>query len=184
MKARFLMLLALLCGGVALRGQGGVSAATQAKLVQNQAAKDNARDSLKAGNQNSAVAQLRSGLKKGDGGDAGDIEVVGALCSLANSLTAELHPAGRDTALLAVSEASKAKGKLPRAEAAYLDAQIGGLYESILGDRNKAREQYQSALAQDATRKDAAEGLRRIARLEALLQEKARENAALRSRGK
>jgi hypothetical protein len=58
---------------------------------------------------------------------------------------------------------------------------LGDLYENNLGNRGKAREQYLQALAIDPKRKDASAGLARLARVDALIQAKARENSDLRA---
>jgi len=110
--------------------------------------------------------------------------VVTALCGIAKSLAAQQHPAAAQTALLAVSEGEKAKMNVSVAERVHLAAQLGELYETTIGDTTRARQQYQAALSLDPLRQDAAQGLWRIARLEALLQAKARESAALRNGGK
>lgn len=154
------------------------------KIAQSENAKDEAATFFKNGDGPAGLAKLQASVKSSPKAPPADVQVVGSLCSIARSMGASQHAQTRNTVLLAVSEAAKAKPRLNRADAAYLDAQIGGLYELILGDGVFARQSYQASLAQDATRKDAKAGLARIDRVEALAQERIRENNELRARGK
>lgn len=145
-------------------------------------AREDATTALKTGNSQAALAKLRGAPR--DGSLKEEVHVVASVALIARALAAELHPATRDTALLAIAEADKAKGRLTSSESAYIEAQVGELYERVLGDTTKAKEFYRLALARDASRKDAEVGLKRIERFEALDAAKARETAELRSRAK
>lgn len=141
-------------------------------------------DAIKAGDDASAVAKLRAGVKRGPRAADEDVQVVGDLCFLARELQGAGHAAGRVAAQLAVTEATKAKGRTSRRDQAYLDVLIGELYETVIGDGDKAKEKYRSALAQDSTRKDAAAGLDRLGYLQTTLRQKQAENEFLRNGGK
>lgn len=177
-------LLAVISQIAIVRAQTDLPVGAPVNLARVQAAKADAATLLKAGDPQSALEKLRSGVRQGRGAASADTQVATSLCGLARSLAAEQHPSAGTAALLAVSEGEKAKAKSPATERAYLSAQLGELYEKAIGDRTKAREQYQAALSLDAGRKDAAQGLKRIARLEALVAEQARESAALRNAAK
>lgn len=143
-----------------------------------------AMDAIKAGDEARALTKLRAGVKRGPRAADEDVQVVGDLCFMARELQGNGHAAGRAVAQLAVAEATKAKGKSAGRDQAYLDALIGDLYETVLGESEKAKEKYRSALAQDPTRKDAAAGLERIGYLQTTLRQKQAEAELLRSGGK
>ncbi len=154
------------------------------KVAQNLSARAAATDLVKSGNSVRALTEIRAGAKRGVAAMMEDTQLVGELCVIAASLGAVQHGTARDAAQLAVNEGAKAKGKVPRREAAYIDAKLGELMEVTNGDVARAQEFYASALALDASRRDADAGLKRLARLEALLRAKETENAILRSGGK
>ena len=181
MNAKLLVTIAILLGATGAPAQGSEPAA---QVTQGISARREATDFMKAGNPQAGLAQLRSAAKQGGAAKPQEVQVVGELCTIARTLTVEKHPSARDTVLLAANEAGSAKAKISRADAADLDAQIGELYERCLGDGVTARQYYNSAVAQDGTRPDASEGLRRLDRFDALVQAKAQENATLRARGK
>jgi hypothetical protein len=183
-KSGWAALAVLSCQLAPLFGQALGSATTQVNLSRDQAAKIDAQNLLKSDNAQGALEALRAGLIKGAGAPSPDVQVVTALCGVARALAAEQHPAAANAALLAAAEGETAKAKAPPADRAYLAAKLGELYESTVGDRTAARQQYQLALTIDARRKDAVDGLRRLARVDALLQAKAQENALLRQAGK
>ena len=177
-----LLSLALIWGQlVPLHGQATPFAAADANVAKNQAARSDAANLLKSGDSPGALAKLRGGVIKGATRPSEDVQVAAALASIAKSLAAEQHAAASGTASLAVSEAEKAQGSASYAERAYLAAMLGDLYENNLGNRGKAREQYLQALAIDPKKKDASAGLARLARVDALIQAKARENSDLRA---
>jgi hypothetical protein len=153
-------------------------------VAQHATARHEALQALKLGDQAGALAKLRASVRKGARAPAEDTQVVGDLCSIAHQLAGEQHAAARSAAALAVSEANKARGQLPRREAAYVAAQAGFVLESVVGDGAAAASLYNSALSLDGARKDATEGLQRIARLQVLAQAKAQENAVLVGGGK
>lgn len=181
MKAKLLVTMAMLVGATVSPAQESGPAA---KVAQGISARAAATESFKSGNPQAGLAQLRSAAKQGAAAKPQDVQLVAELCTIARTLTVERHPSARDAIMLAASEAESAKGRLGRVDAAYLDAQVGELYERCLGDGVAARRYYNSAVARDGTRKEAVDGLRRLDRLEALLQAKAQENATLRARGK
>lgn len=153
-------------------------------VVQRANSRSEALDAIKAGDHAGAVVKLRAGVKRGPRAADEDVQIVGDLCFMARELQGAGHPAGRVAAQLAVTEATKAKGKTSRRDQAYLDALIGELYETVIGDADKAKEKYRSALSQDSTRKDAATGLDRLGYLQTTLRQKQAENEFLRSGGK
>lgn len=185
MKSRYSLAAALL--GLALPAFAQTipalsNAAT--KVQQSAAAKNSALDSFKAGDAAAGLATLRADGKAANRSTAQEVQVAGDLCSIARALSIGGFATSQSTAALAAAEIAKARLKTSGRDAAYLDVLAADLYENILGDQEKARQFYQSALAQNPNRKDAEEGLKRIARLQALLQARAQENTALRSKGK
>lgn len=152
------------------------------KIAVHATGRELAADAFKNGNSEAGLAQLRLSAKMGSKAPSVNAQVVGDLCAIVRSMSVGRHPRARETALLAASEAGRLRGSLSRLEAAAVDAQIGALHELFLGDPARARLSYQSALDADATRKDAKEGLARIARLEALIQAKVQESNTLRAR--
>ncbi len=143
-----------------------------------------ALEAIKAGDAVSAVARLRAGVKRGPRAADEDVQIVADVCFMARELQGAGHAAGRVAGELAITEATKAKGKTSRRDQAYLDARIGELYETVIGDADKAKEKYRSALSQDSTRKDAAAGLDRLGYLQSTLRQKQAENEFLRNGGK
>jgi hypothetical protein len=154
------------------------------RVAEQNKARDDAAEALKGGDVPAAMAKLRAAAAADARVVSEDSQVAGNLCAIARSMTADRHRSGPNTTALALSETAKARSRSSGREAAYLDVQAAGVYETVLGDHAKARQAYQSALAQDASRQDAAAGLKRLDRLEALMLAKAQENAALRNRGK
>ncbi len=174
-------LLALLS---AVPAQPANNPAVASKIDAGVRARGDAIDDLKQGNPTAALAKLRAATKHSARASSDDLQVVGELCSIARELEAASPGSGRAVALTAAAEGAKARPGLSRKEAAALEAHLGELHESVLGDPAKARIFYQSALTLEATRQDARLGLQRLVHLEALIQAKAQENAALRRRGK
>lgn len=153
-----------------------VAAATAARL--------GAVDDLKQGNPTAALARLRAATNRGPAALSEDAQVVGLLCAIARELEAATPGAGRAAGLTAVAEGQRAKPRLSRREAALMEAQLGELQERTLGDAARARAHYQAALALDASAPAARRGLERLVWRDALIESKARENAALRQRAK
>jgi hypothetical protein len=139
---------------------------------------------LQQGNPAAALARLRAAASRGHTAFSEDAQVVGQLCAIARELEAATPGAGRPVALIAAAEGQRARPRLPRREAALLETQVGELQERVLGDAARARAHYQAALALDASAPAARRGLERLAWRDALIESKARENAALRQRAK
>jgi hypothetical protein len=109
------------------------NSANAQRVAQHATARHEALQELKLGDQAGALAKLRASVRKGARAPAEDTQVVGDLCSIAHQLAGEQHAAARSAAALAVSEANKARGQLPRREAAYVAAQAGFVLESVVG---------------------------------------------------
>lgn len=139
---------------------------------------------LKNGDTTSAIAKLRARARKGLQAPAEDVQVVTELCALASLEAASDGNPSVSTVQAIVNEAGKAKRKLSQSESAYIDAQVGEVFERAVGSSEIAKQYYQSALAKDATRQDAANGLQRLRSLEELQAAKEKENSELRLRGK
>jgi hypothetical protein len=153
-----------------------------ARIAEGFSARLVATDLLRAGNAPAALAQLRAAAAgRAMAMKSRDSLVVDELCTISRTLAVERHPAARDAVVLAAEEAKTAVAQLGRAEAAQLEAAIGELYERCLGEGAVARRYYQSALALDATRREAVDGLKRLDRVVALARAKESENAALRA---
>jgi hypothetical protein len=165
-------------------GQVAIPPGQAAKVTASLSARDEATESCKNGNAQSAIGKLQGAVKQGQGAPPKDVQVAGELSVIARNLAAAQHSSAQSTAVLAAGELAKARAKTNGREAAALDLQAGELQESLLGDRAKARQFYQAALAQDYRLKEAEAGLKRIARAEALALAKAKENAELRNRVK
>lgn len=145
-------------------------------------ARSEAVSALKAGDALKALNALRGVAGRGSQAPAEDTQLVAALCSLAREMEAKEPGRGRPAAVLAVEEARRARPKQSPREAALTDLALGEISELMLGDHDRARSHYESALAQGATGAAARRGLDRLAWRRAMIDAKAAESSSLRNR--
>ena len=174
------LILSLVCGVCApLLAQ---PSSALLKVDEDAAVLGDAFAAFKNGDQAGGLDKLKNNPTAFSGTSQGDVQVIGQLNAVCNWLANERHPRTADTALLAIGEVEKVRGKLKGKEAASVLATEGGLYERILGDAPKAKASYRLALQFDARLPEALRGLARLQALDAMIQAKARENETLRQR--
>jgi hypothetical protein len=144
------------------------------------ATKRNALDSFKRGDGAAGINTLKG--NPGSSARSADAQLVDDLKEVVFWMMNENHPRARESAIIAVGEAERAKGRLNPAEDADVSTSIGVLSERITGDMAKAKSSYEAALRANPAHEEASKGLKRIQLLEALVAAKARETEALRNR--